>query len=729
MGLPAPIFSNTLARRIFILFLVCALVPFGGISIFAYRHVTTQLAEQSSERLRQSAKTHSLSIYERLLSLEADLGMLVSLVEMGIPLQEALTHAELDDRILTRFSRLAVITEGRKPEVLVGSETNVPAGPSLTPSVLLHLRRPGTWLTTSRPSSSWEREITLFRIIQTEGLAHQLLAGTVQTDFLWGQEQGSLLNGQISVVVLDEASRVLFSTLSDPTEVLRQVAPVLANSHSSKAEIGMDGERFLIAHWSLFTKPRFHTQSWTVLLLESRKLVLAPVASFRAVFPFAVLATFWVVLLLSIRAIRHRMAPLELLKAATRHIAEERFNWRVDVRSGDEFEDLAHSFNEMAERLQGQFSALATRAEIDRAILSSLNAQDVASTVVSRASELFACEVVMLALFYRKQPTEAQLVFRSLSSGHGIAERDISFEAQDLEQLRKHPEYAWLGRDNSHLPPALSIVSNAASEAIAFPVLLGERLAAVLAFSGDGCSSFNQNRIASARQMADQLAVALANAELVEELHQLNLGTIEAFARAVDAKSPWTAGHSERVTVLALGIGENLGLDPSELDSLHRGALLHDIGKLGVSASILDKAADLTVDEWQSIKAHSAIGVRILEPIPAFHDILTTVGQHHERYDGSGYPDHLVGDAIDIKARILSVADVYDAMTSHRPYRQGLHEESVVDLIVKDSGKKYDPDVIQAFVRVVTSQQGAFSERHEDSAQQVSLETEEGAPS
>ena len=197
------------------------------------------------------------------------------------------------------------------------------------------------------------------------------------------------------------------------------------------------------------------------------------------------------------------------------------------------------------------------------------------------------------------------------------------------------------------------------------------------------------------------MAVALSNATLIDELDQLNWGTLKALARTVDAKSSWTAGHSTRVTETALKIGSAMRLPPNKLDDLHRAALLHDIGKVGVPAAILDKPGALDDDEYALIKKHPAIGARILEPIASYKDILPMVVQHHERYDGKGYPGGLSGDEIDIGARILAVADTFDAVKSDRPYRKGWALERAIDLITKEAGHQFDPDVVEAFLEIM----------------------------
>ena len=216
------------------------------------------------------------------------------------------------------------------------------------------------------------------------------------------------------------------------------------------------------------------------------------------------------------------------------------------------------------------------------------------------------------------------------------------------------------------------------------------------------CSLVSTRRL---RQIVDQVAVALSNARLIKELDQFSRGTLVALARAVDAKSPWTAGHSERVTKLAVKIGQAMGLPPKELEVLHRGGLLHDIGKIGTPPSILDKTGKLDEEELRVMRQHVRMGALILEPIPGFADVLPIVLHHHEWFDGSGYPDGLAGEAIHLYARIFAVADFYDALTSDRPYRPGFAGDQVVDLIRKKVGSQFDPQVVHAFLEVVPQQE------------------------
>lgn len=187
----------------------------------------------------------------------------------------------------------------------------------------------------------------------------------------------------------------------------------------------------------------------------------------------------------------------------------------------------------------------------------------------------------------------------------------------------------------------------------------------------------------------------------VEDIRAFSEGSATALARTIDAKSPWTAGHSERVTAVALEIGRTLGLPAADLMVLQRGGLLHDIGKLATPIEILDKAGPLTPEERAQVQQHPRDGVRILEPITHFAPLVPIVLEHHERFDGLGYPDGKAGEAIHPLARVLAVADVYDALVSDRPYRPGLAHAAALDVIRAGVGTQFEPRVVDAFLQVV----------------------------
>ncbi|MBV8855682.1 MAG: HD domain-containing protein [Acidobacteria bacterium] len=215
---------------------------------------------------------------------------------------------------------------------------------------------------------------------------------------------------------------------------------------------------------------------------------------------------------------------------------------------------------------------------------------------------------------------------------------------------------------------------------------------------GDLGESFNQ--------MTDQLENYIEDLQnSAEENRQLFIGTVKALAAAIDGKDPYTRGHSERVARFSLAIGESLGLPDDEMEKLRISALLHDVGKIAIEDNILKKPAALTPEEFEIMKGHPQKGFKIMSQIPAMKDFLPGMYMHHEMMDGKGYPQGLKGDEIPMQARIVSVADTFDAMTTDRPYQKGMSLEDAIARIKTFVNTRYDPQVVDALVAACVSGQ------------------------
>ena len=185
------------------------------------------------------------------------------------------------------------------------------------------------------------------------------------------------------------------------------------------------------------------------------------------------------------------------------------------------------------------------------------------------------------------------------------------------------------------------------------------------------------------------------------ELNRLYLSTIETLAMAIDAKDQITHGHIRRVQQYAIGLARHIGvMDSSQISAIEAASLLHDMGKLAVPEYILNKPGKLTATEFEKMKAHASIGADILSAIDFPYPVVPIVRHHHENWDGTGYPDGLSGTAIPIGARILSVVDCFDALTSDRPYRPRLADADAIDILQQRRGVMYDPLVVDAFLAV-----------------------------
>jgi putative nucleotidyltransferase with HDIG domain len=280
----------------------------------------------------------------------------------------------------------------------------------------------------------------------------------------------------------------------------------------------------------------------------------------------------------------------------------------------------------------------------------------------------------------------------------------IRIPGNDLESLRLYKEYIVFRHGEESYPYLHGLSDQEMRLFLVLPVLVNQELHAFIVLAKDESLEFSSDYIIHARQVADHMAVAFANAGLIDEMNQLNWGTLTALAQVVDAKSPWTAGHSERVANLAVRIGKEAGLPEKELVILNKAGLLHDIGKIRTPRMILDKPGKLTEEEFDIIRRHPEHSARILEPITPYRDIIPAVIQHHERFDGRGYPLGISGESISLLGRILALADSYDAMVSDRPYRKGKNADDAIKEILREAGKQFDPEMTQALARVVAHQ-------------------------
>jgi len=196
------------------------------------------------------------------------------------------------------------------------------------------------------------------------------------------------------------------------------------------------------------------------------------------------------------------------------------------------------------------------------------------------------------------------------------------------------------------------------------------------------------------------LGIHSGNIELYRQQSELLAGIVRALTSAIDAKDPYTCGHSDRVARAAVLLAQELGCDASSLETMYLSGLLHDIGKIGIDDSVLRKPDKLTDEEYEQIKRHVRIGHRILQDLRKLDDVVPVVLYHHESWDGNGYPLHLTEQDIPRSARIVAVADAFDAMGSDRPYRKGMPDEKIDAIFRAGAGKQWDPEVVDAFFRV-----------------------------
>jgi HD-GYP domain-containing protein (c-di-GMP phosphodiesterase class II) len=250
----------------------------------------------------------------------------------------------------------------------------------------------------------------------------------------------------------------------------------------------------------------------------------------------------------------------------------------------------------------------------------------------------------------------------------------------------------WLKVDDGPLDPN-------ASYAIAPLDVDGRWGCIVAALPPDG--DFGERELRLLGGLARQANLAIANASNFEGLERSFVSTVEALANALEAKDEYTSTHARWITDLSLRVGRELGLDESQLKRLELGALLHDIGKIGIQGSILSKPGRLTADERAIMETHPELGEKIIAPIEKLQEVREIVRHCHERWDGRGYPDGISGEEIPLEARIIFVCDAYHAMTTDRPYRKRLSHPEAVRRLRESAGTQFDAQVVEVALGVL----------------------------
>ncbi|MCK9273940.1 MAG: response regulator [Syntrophales bacterium] len=239
---------------------------------------------------------------------------------------------------------------------------------------------------------------------------------------------------------------------------------------------------------------------------------------------------------------------------------------------------------------------------------------------------------------------------------------------------------------------------------ISVPLMIRNKVFALLTVTNDNpARTFGQKDLSFLQNLTARASLHLENTLLYESLFGSIMDTFESLIHSIHARDHYTERHSQNVTTLALRTARALRLSAYETESLKTASLLHDIGKIAIPDHILLKPGHLTPDEYKIIMNHSVIGENIIKSLALFEEERKIVRHHHERWDGNGYPDGLKKNNIPVLARILSVADSFDAMTSDRPYRKGLIREKAVDELLKNRGAQFDPDIVDAFVGTLDS--------------------------
>jgi HD-GYP domain-containing protein (c-di-GMP phosphodiesterase class II) len=367
----------------------------------------------------------------------------------------------------------------------------------------------------------------------------------------------------------------------------------------------------------------------------------------------------------------------------------------------------------LLEQTQKQIDRLAALHDIDLVINSSLDLRVTLNILLDQVVEKLNIDAASVLLFnQRAQMLEfaAGRGFRTHSienyrlrigegiSGQAAMERHL-IQALNLDELDDTLAYSYIMHEEGF------------ESYFSVPLIAKGQVKGVLDVFNRKALNPDQDWYNFLETLGGQAAIAIDNTTLLEDLHRTNVEltlaydtTLEGWSKALDMRDEETEGHTQRVTQLTVQIAQQMEIPEEDIIHIRRGALLHDIGKMGIPDRILLKPGPLDENEWQIMKSHSSMAYTLLYPISYLRPALDVPLYHHEKYDGSGYPNGLKGEQIPLAARIFAIVDVWDALTSDRPYRAAWSTKKSLDYIKEQSGLHFDPQVVEIFLNIIKNE-------------------------
>jgi putative nucleotidyltransferase with HDIG domain len=372
-------------------------------------------------------------------------------------------------------------------------------------------------------------------------------------------------------------------------------------------------------------------------------------------------------------------------------------------------EEKARDLYLSKEKIQHQMEQLATLRSIDKAIVGNLDLVTTLDIIVEQTISLLKVDAANILLY------KPHLETLEYSAGRGFNTQALQYTKLKigdshagraaLERRIVHTKH--LRGDGEGFKRSKHLAEEGFVSYYGAPLIAKGVIKGVLEVFDRNFRDQDQEWVGFLEVLAGQAAIAIDNSTLFDELQLSNLNlslsydeTIEGWSRALDLRDKETEGHSQRVTKLSLEIARIVGVSEAEQAHIRRGALLHDIGKMGIPDNILLKPGKLDDEEWKTMRKHPVLAHDLLFPIAYLRPALDIPYCHHEKWDGTGYPQELKGERIPQAARIFAAVDIYDAMTSDRPYRDSLPKEEVLEYISSLAGSHLDPKVVEVFLEM-----------------------------
>jgi len=381
--------------------------------------------------------------------------------------------------------------------------------------------------------------------------------------------------------------------------------------------------------------------------------------------------------------------------------------------------DLAGELEDKNTNLEKVVARLSTLYKVGLAINSNMDSENIFKLIVDTTIETLHADIGYIIIHDKQKNAlrvdtlighddmpqgEIYLPIKSTSVSGWVLSNAKPLLISDINDAPQFDRFSALGYERKTLICAPLIVKD-------------EVIGTITVVNKNDGSTYTNEELGLLTTIAAQASIAIKNAMLYEDQQKTYLNTIHALVSAIEASDSYTRGHSERVTRYSLAIAKKLGLSAERLKIMERAAILHDIGKIGINVALLHKVGRLTPEDVFDLQQHPIIGIKILEPIEFLNDVRICIAQHHERFDGKGYPNGVTGEELLLESRILAIADSFDAMTSDRPYRKALSLDIAVKELVDNAGTQFDPAIVPHFVDLLRQGEFYFPEQIQQSAQ------------
>lgn len=618
------------------------------------------------------------------------------------------------DNVMLLDRKGTVLASSGMPSIAVGDDVLIDDASTYTNLSMAHLSfiRVGglETMTALRPIITGEEDSGFTVAVTTvidDAFINELVSGLSNAYAVYWDDFTPLAS---AVSPPEDASSELLAglrlALDAPDPAVTRALRAAATGRATKNEIVLDGVRhtILASRFRLPGDPVLTSYAYVVSIVSQSVTQDASKTTTNLIAMWSIIAILALVGLGGWVA-RQVSDPLGRLTEGAQRIADGDFGIKIEVKSANEIGALADSFNKMTDSLRDRSESLtkkvlelATLYEMSRVLGSTLDLDDLLVGVLDSALRIFGADTGFVTMKDRSTGELELMAWR----GHTAREHDEDAIRASMSEWVIREGRPLIFNPGSGDRPADGLAHSTTLAALCVPLVSSEGVVgALVVLSHDESYRFTGDDVRLLATIANHVTIAIGNIELFTTLQEAYLATVRSLAAAVDAKDPYTRGHSDRVAEYAAMIADRMGMSHDQQVALEMAAYLHDIGKIGVRESILLKEGKLDDEEMSQMRHHPLIGANILKPVGFPWPITPIVRHHHERWDGDGYPAGLKGEEIPLLARVLTVADAFEAMVADRPYRRGRSVEEGIEELQRCAGSQFDTTCVAALVEAL----------------------------